>query len=65
VTSTAQDQGWYWCLDHEAAEPADGSCPPSRRLGPYPSKEAAEHWKETVERRNEKWDAEDREWEDG
>jgi hypothetical protein len=23
---------------------------------------AAEHWKEKVEARNEKWDAEDREW---
>jgi hypothetical protein len=56
------DEEWYWCLDHSAAEPADGPCPPSRRLGPYPSRAAAEHWKEKVEARNEKWDAEDREW---
>jgi hypothetical protein len=54
---------WYWCLDHEAVEPADSSCPPGRRLGPYPSKEAAENWKEGVAKHNEEWDAED-EWKD-
>jgi hypothetical protein len=56
-----QDQQWYWCLEHNAAVTADDPCPPSRRLGPYPSREAAENWKETVEARNEKWDAEDKE----
>ena len=56
------DQEWYWCLEHNAAERADGACPPDRRLGPYPSREAAEHWKEKVEARNEAWDAADRSW---
>jgi hypothetical protein len=50
---------WYWCLDHSAAEPATSTCPPDRRLGPYESKEAAEHWKDRVEARNEQWDADD------
>jgi hypothetical protein len=50
---------WYWCLDHQAPEPADSSCPPGRRLGPYPSREAAEHWKEKVEERNAAWDADE------
>ncbi|HEX7525814.1 MAG TPA: hypothetical protein VF327_05865 [Gaiellaceae bacterium] len=50
---------WYWCLDHRAAEPAGTACPPDRRLGPYPSRDAAEHWKDTVDARNEKWEAED------
>ena len=54
---------WYWCLEHGAAETADGGCPPDRRLGPYPSREAAEHWKEQVESRNQAWDAADKEWE--
>ena len=54
---------WYWCLDHGAAEPGSSDCPPDRRLGPYPSKEAAEHWKERVEARNEAWDATDDDWE--
>jgi hypothetical protein len=56
------DHEWYWCLEHKAAERADGGCPPDRRLGPYPSREAAEHWKERVDARNETWDAEDRSW---
>ena len=54
---------WYWCLDHGAAEPADSGCPPGRRLGPYPSKTSAEHWKEKVEAHNQQWDAEDA-WDD-
>jgi hypothetical protein len=56
------DQEWYWCLEHNAPERADGGCPPDRRLGPYPSREAAEHWKERVDARNEAWDAADRSW---
>jgi hypothetical protein len=62
---SANDTQWYWCLDHNAAEPADNPCPPDRRWGPYPSREAAEHWKEQVAARNEEWDAADKEWEEG
>lgn len=51
---------WYWCLDHQTPEPADGGCPPGRRLGPYPSREAAEHWKEKVEQQNAAWDADEK-----
>ena len=32
-------------------------------LGPYPSKAAAENWRDTVAARNEAWDAEDDRWE--
>ena len=53
---------WYWCLKHGRAEEADAACPPDDRMGPYESREAAEHWKERVEARNETWDREDREW---
>jgi hypothetical protein len=59
----ANDDEWYWCLEHKRPEKAEDGCPPDKRLGPYPSRDAAEHWKERVEARNEKWDAEDREWE--
>ena len=41
---------------------ADDPCPPKRKLGPYPTRAAAESWKQTVDARNEKWDAEDKEW---
>ena len=53
---------WYWCLKHGRAEEAQGACAPEDRMGPYESREEAEHWKERVEARNEKWDREDREW---
>jgi hypothetical protein len=55
------EREWYWCLDHKAPEPADHACPPQNRMGPYPSRDAAEHWKERVADRNETWDREDAE----
>lgn len=57
-----KDQEWYWCLEHEVAEPADSGCPPDRRWGPYPSREEAERWEERVDARNQEWDAEDEDW---
>lgn len=56
---------WYWCLDHKTAEPAVNACSPDRRLGPYPSREAAKHWKETVEARDRAWDTADGSREEG
>jgi hypothetical protein len=58
----AEDE-WYWCLTHRIAEPAESRCPADRRLGPYPSREAAENWKEQFAARNEAWDKADAEWE--
>jgi len=55
-------QTWYWCLKHGRAETADAACPPDDRLGPYESQDAAEHWKDRVDARNETWEAEDRAW---
>ncbi len=53
---------WYWCVDHNAAEPADRACSAEYRMGPYASRDAAEHWREQVALRNDKWDRDDREW---
>lgn len=57
---------WYWCLDDDRAEPGEG-CRGDRRLGPYESKDAAEHWRDRVAARNEESDEQDRAWsgEDG
>jgi hypothetical protein len=55
------DQQWYWCLERGVAVTEDDPCPPDRRLGPYPTRAAAENWKQTVEARNEAWDADDKE----
>lgn len=53
---------WYFCLEHERAEQGTSGCRANRRLGPYPSREAAEDWRELAEERNERWAAEDRRW---
>jgi hypothetical protein len=53
------DQRWYYCLKHQRVEGEDG-CAGKDRLGPYPTKEAAEHWADTVQRRNDEWEAQDR-----
>ena len=53
---------WFWCMKHKRAEQGPDACPPDDTMGPYESKDAAEHWRERLEARNEKWDKEDREW---
>jgi len=52
------DQQWWFCLRHNTVEHGAG-CPGKDRLGPYPTQEAAAHALETVQRRNEEWDAQD------
>lgn len=46
---------WY-CVRHKRVEEDDNLCPPIDRLGPYPSREAAEHALEKAQQRNEEWD---------
>lgn len=62
MTDVAPSGAWFWCMQHARAEPEDTTCPPADRLGPYASKQAAEHWREQVEARNDRWDEEDRAW---
>ena len=59
----SEEKAWYWCLRHKAPEREGEGCSLDQKMGPYPSREAAEHWKEKVEARNEAWEEEDREWE--
>jgi hypothetical protein len=54
-----ESQRWWYCLRHKNVEPEAG-CPAKDRLGPYPSREQAEHAIEIAQRRNEEWDAQDR-----
>jgi hypothetical protein len=53
------EQRWWFCVKHHTVEPDQG-CKAEDRLGPYPTREAAEQALETVRRRNEEWDAQDR-----
>ena len=53
---------WYWDLQRGIAVPADERGNADHMLGPYPTKVAAENWKQTSEDRNEAWEADDEEW---
>jgi hypothetical protein len=55
---------WFWCTDHHTVEEGPG-CRAEVRLGPYPTREAAEHALQHVAERNEEWDAQDEAWEEG
>ncbi|HVX22328.1 MAG TPA: hypothetical protein VHB02_13335 [Acidimicrobiales bacterium] len=50
---------WYYCFKHQKVETRD-ECRRRDRMGPYPTREDAEHWRERVRERNEEADAEDR-----
>jgi hypothetical protein len=50
---------FWFCVKHHAVEQGPDLCPPIDRLGPYPTREEAEHALETAERRNQEWDAQD------
>lgn len=50
-------------MRHGRAEPESEACRMWDRLGPYGSRDEAEHWRERVEQRNAAWEAEDRRWE--
>ncbi|HXW46866.1 MAG TPA: hypothetical protein VEL03_18895 [Streptosporangiaceae bacterium] len=52
------DKSWWYCLKDHRVEQGPG-CPGKDRLGPYPTREAAENWQETVKRRNEAYDDDD------
>lgn len=52
---------WWWCLEHQRAEDAP-DVPAARRLGPYPSREAAVDWKQRSEAREDRWDTADEQW---
>ncbi|CCG02949.1 hypothetical protein [Blastococcus saxobsidens] len=52
---------WFFCLKHDAVEPRDG-CAERHRLGPYDTRQEAEHALQAVAERNEELEAEDRRW---
>ena len=58
----SQTTDWYWDLRREKAVPADERGPGDQTMGPYPTREAAENWKATLEERNEEWARDDEEW---
>ncbi len=57
------DQRFYWCVEHDRVESGNERCPLRNLLGPYPDRAAAERALDTVRRRNEEADADERRWE--
>ena len=53
---------WFFCLKHHTVEDRDG-CAERHRLGPYATREEAEHAVQSVAEREEKLTSEDRAWE--
>ena len=55
---------WFYCLKHNTVEDRDG-CAERHRLGPYATREEAEHALQSVAEREERLTAEARSWRDG
>lgn len=49
---------WYYCFKHQKVETHDES-DEMDRMGPYPTREAAENWRQQVAARNDAWDEDD------
>jgi hypothetical protein len=49
---------WYYCFKHKKVETGD-ECRQMDRMGPYPTSQDAENWRERVAARNEAWGDED------
>ena len=58
----AESEQWYFDVRRGVAVPASERGHAEDMLGPYPSKAAAENWRDTVASRNDAWDAEDERW---
>jgi hypothetical protein len=53
---------WFYCLKHHTVETRDG-CAERHRLGPYATREEAEHAVQSVAEREQRLTQEDRAWE--
>ena len=48
--------GYWYCVKHKTVEHGVTICPPIDRLGPYETREDAEHALVKAHERNEEWD---------
>jgi hypothetical protein len=54
-----QGKRWWYSLKYHTVADDAGPTPGKDRLGPYPTREAAARALETVQERNNEWDAKD------
>jgi len=62
MTAAGAKGSFWWCVHHQRVEDDQHGCQAEERLGPYESEEAARHWRDRLEARDEKWAKEDKEW---
>jgi hypothetical protein len=60
---TGRPGEWFYCLKHAKVEEGP-DCPAKNRMGPYPTREQAEHAMRTAAERNLVWENDPR-WRDG
>ena len=65
MSSSGAGGAYFWCLRHRRVESAADACPENNRLGPYATRDEAEHAMAKVAERNAEWDAEDARWSGG
>ncbi|MGX1759166.1 hypothetical protein ACWIG5_20000 [Streptomyces lydicus] len=61
--TTGKPGEWFYCLEHRTVEEGP-QCRAADRLGPYGTREEAEHAMETAHERNVEWET-DPKWHDG
>jgi hypothetical protein len=49
---------WYYCFKHQKVEKRD-DCRQMDRMGPYPTRQDAENWRDRVAARNAAWGDDD------
>lgn len=59
----AELQRFWWCQRHHRVETIDDACSARHLLGPYPSAAAARNWKQRHDAREDRWEAQDEQWE--
>ncbi len=55
---------WFWCMRHGTVEPREG-CAERHRLGPYETRQEAEHALQSLAEREQRLSSEDQAWEEG
>lgn len=58
------EHGYWWCLKHNRVEGYEG-CANTKRLGPFRTEAEAARALRIVHERNERYDKEDRAWQEG
>lgn len=59
ASGSMPEDRWWYCVRHHTVESDADRCKAADRLGPYETRDEAEHALERVAARNEEWDREE------